>query len=168
MSTNELATMIQNAVKQAIVSGSTETSSRASLEAEQAKLKAELATLTSPKKPYTATPAAFKGSDASDKMLLSIVKKFQGQPRKDGKPTGTFAVKVHSYFHSAGYDESTVSGIVKDAINRRVISNMTVPTKNGNRMMLYFAYTDRPVDRVVISDTERQALLAAFGSPVKA
>lgn len=100
--------------------------------------------------PVSTTPAAeVKPRADYDALLLKTIAKFKGSPRTDGKPSGALAVKVHAYLHACGWpelDEANKTGLrsyVESATKRNVISRMSVPTKNGSRMMLYFDAKER-------------------------
>jgi len=124
------------------------------LQAENAALKAkspQINPAAAPHKPREPRPAVepvtVKGYTPADLKLLAIVERFVTPADKTkAKIPGTFAVKVHSYLKSAGIPEEKVREICQSAIDRKVLSCMSIPTKNGPRMMIYFDYRKRPVD----------------------
>ena len=165
MSNDQLSNMLANAVASKINGAATPVTVTLppDMVAEYNRLKTENDKLKAAA-PVVVAPAPVKPN--ADAMLLSIIAKFKSPARDDGKVAGTFAVKVHSYFHAAGIPETRVREIIESACKRNVISRMTVPVKTGGRMMLYFDAKERPnnVDtRQVVSDAEKTAMAAAFG-----
>ncbi len=143
------------------------------LAAEIERLKAENAAIVAGKTaPKTADPAktpapslpAPADYSTADRKLLEVIAKFRSPARADGKVAGTFAVKVHSYFHACGIDELKTREIVQAAEKRGVISKMSIPTKTGNRMMLYFDARERKAAEfgTKVSSEEKSSMAAAF------
>ena len=152
MSEQQIATMIQNAVK-AAVQGQPATTPKTA---------AAVKTAPTPMGPVPTTLTA------NDLKLLAIIESFKGKPRADGKPSGSLAVKVHGYLHSCGVPEPAVRALIDDAAKRLVISKMAVPIgkgpRAGGKFMLYFDYKARPVAaRVQVADSEALAVRTAFG-----
>ncbi len=108
--------------------------------------------------------APYKPTAAGDAKLLEILRLYPGKPRTDGKAVGTLAVKVHAHLHALGISQVLSCQITESAIQRNVISQMSIPTANG-RMMLYFDAKIRPNtdNRVVMGAAEIAAGRAAFG-----
>ncbi len=143
------------------------------LAAEIARLRAENAAIAAGKTaPKTADPAKTPAPSlappadysTADRKLLEVIAKFRSPARADGKVAGTFAVKVHSYFHACGIDELKTREIVQAAEKRGVISKMSIPTKTGNRMMLYFDARERKAAEfgTKVSSEEKSSMAAAF------
>ena len=184
MNTNALSNAVADAVVNPAVVTATLTAAEreAKLEAEIARLKAEQESLTKPaaaapkpaaKKPVTACnglgyPA---GATAADKAILDLIHQFKAtDPKylKPGRPTGTFAVKVHGFLHAAGIPEDTIRAAVAAAEDRKMISKLAIPVKNGSKnMMLLFDARERPAvkfaDREQVSAEVKARFAAAFG-----
>jgi hypothetical protein len=169
MSEQQLQSIVSNAVANALIAkgkdGVFKTTEQvlAQLKAENAKLKGNGSSKIAAA-PIAAPPASATTAKA-DAKLLEIVHKFvsPSDKVKAGVVPGTFAVKVHGYFHACGVPEDRVREIIDSACKRNVISRMTIPTKNG-RMMMYFDAAERPnVDRVSVPAAEKAALTEAFG-----
>jgi hypothetical protein len=162
---------MQNAISEKVNGSTQPVLDQEAFEKELARLKAEreqiLSSQAAPKPAATPAPSLAVPQDysAADRKLLEILAQFRSPARADGKVSGTFAVKVHSYFHSCGISEEKTREIVAAARKRNVISTMTVPTKNGNRMMLYFDARERPNFGTgeVVPASEKAAMAALFG-----
>ena len=114
--------------------------------------------LATPTVSTTSAPPA--NQSAADTKLLAIVEQFKSPARTDGKPAGSLAVKIHAYFHACGIPESRVREILESAVSRKVVSRMTIPTKKGTRMMIYFDYRVKPsfASGPSITDAEKTAM----------
>jgi hypothetical protein len=102
----------------------------------QAVAQATAATAQEPKpKKKKAASAASSDQDAT---ILNILEETKGPQRPDGRPSGSLAVKVHSYLHACGIPKDQTRNIIDSAIQRGVIERMVVRTKGGKYMALYF------------------------------
>lgn len=166
-SPNDIKNVIANAIQ------ASSQSPVSAIELELAKLKAENEVLKAKAatKPAASTPAPqtkpapiAPPTANADAKLLEILAKFKAAPRADGKVSGTLAVKVHGFLHACGVPEPKVREIIESAVQRKVISRMSIPTKKGTRMMLYFDARERPnYDTTLVAPEVKSSVAAAFG-----
>ena len=93
----------------------------------------------------TTTANTYKATPAADAKLLEVIKQYKSDPSKikPGVIPGTYAVKVHSWFHARGIPETRVREVIAGAVKRNVISKLKIDTQRGG-MMLYFDARERP------------------------